>query len=271
MTPVAPSLRRFVGHLPVVLALGCGSGAHGYSLDVGTDDGGTSLVLGAGDANVAGAFDAHIEQNHITVTFVTLSCTGPCADVVAVPTGGQAPYTFKWDDGSTSATKEVCPTSSTHYSVKVADSGATGELASAPQTVQVSLAANVIACPDGGSSDAGGDAQVPLSITVPGVSDIWLAGQPDGSFLPDTTNGGKDVAPTNSPVEVNVTAGRTLTFSATGSTSYTGGICNGPSPDGGCIITINSGPGDGLSASQGIPADALIGVFVGPGAPTAEA
>ncbi len=107
---VAPGPFRFVGLLPVTLAVGCGgSGSNGYSLDVGTDDSGPGLVLSAGDASGPGAFDAHIEQNHIAVTFVTLSCAGPCADVVAVPTGGGAPYTFKWDDGSTVATRHVCP------------------------------------------------------------------------------------------------------------------------------------------------------------------
>ncbi len=162
---VTPSLRRFVGLLPITLALGCGSsGGNRYSLDVGSDDGGPSLVLGAGDASVLGAFDAHIEQNHIAVTFVTLSCTGPCADVVAVPTGGQAPYTFKWNDGSTSASHHVCPTTSTSYFVKVTDTGRLGELARPAETVQVPLAANVVACPDGGASDA----QAPLDSGLSG-------------------------------------------------------------------------------------------------------
>jgi hypothetical protein len=148
---------RFAGLLPVALALGCGSsGRAPYSLDVGSDDGGAPISLGSGlDARAQGALDAHIERNHITVTFVTLSCAGPCADVVAVPTGGQAPYTFKWDDGSASASRHVCPTSSTSYSVKVTDTGTSGELARAAQTVQVPLAANVVACPDGGARDAG--------------------------------------------------------------------------------------------------------------------
>lgn len=77
------SLFRSLGLLPLLFGLGCGGGGGaGYNLDVGSDDGGASLALGAaGDASVSG-FDAHIEQNHITVTFVTVGCTGPCADVV---------------------------------------------------------------------------------------------------------------------------------------------------------------------------------------------
>jgi hypothetical protein len=152
---VASSL-WFLGLLPVALALGCGSsGGNGYSLNVGTDDGGASFLPGSDDASTTGGLDAHIEQDHITVTFVTLTCAGPCADVVAVATGGQAPYTFKWDDGSTSASRHVCPTSSTDYFVNVTDTGTAGELAQPAETVQVPLQANVIACPDGGSSDRG--------------------------------------------------------------------------------------------------------------------
>jgi hypothetical protein len=69
---------------------------------------------------------------------------------------------------------------------------------------------------------------------------------------------------------VPVVAGTTLTFSATGSTSYTGGICYGPSPDGGCLVTIDGGPANGISSVQ-VAADALIGVFAGAGMPGAQA
>ena len=117
------------------------------------------MVLPGTDASGPGAFDAYIEQNHVTVTFITLSCSGKCATVEAVGTGGYPPYMFKWDDGSKSAMRQFCPTSSTNYNVKVTDTGTSGELARAPETVQVPLAANVLACPDGGllaCSDGGG-------------------------------------------------------------------------------------------------------------------
>jgi hypothetical protein len=90
---------------------GCGSvGSGGFAGNVGTYDPDGGLFLRPGDASSPGALDAHIEQNHITVTFVTVSCAGPCADVVAVATGGHAPYTFAWDDGSTSASRHLDPT-----------------------------------------------------------------------------------------------------------------------------------------------------------------
>jgi hypothetical protein len=111
--------------------------------------------------------DAHIEQSHITVTIVTVSCSGPCADVVAVAAGGHAPYSFLWDDGSTSASRTVCPTSSTHYDVRVTDTGTSGELARPAQTVDVPLGAHVVACPDAGAADGGShDASPPVCTTM---------------------------------------------------------------------------------------------------------
>jgi hypothetical protein len=70
--------------------------------------------------------------------------------------------------------------------------------------------------------------------------------------------GGGDTAPADSPVEVPVAGASTLTVSASGGTSYTGGFCVGSSPDGGCTVLLASqGPDNGLSSL-----DALIGVFL---------
>ncbi|HEX4447057.1 MAG TPA: hypothetical protein VH044_09980, partial [Polyangiaceae bacterium] len=81
---------RFVGLLTATIATGCGSSREG-SLYVGADDAGT-FDPGSGDAAGPGAFDAHVEDNHVTVTFVTLGCTNDCATVQAVGTGGYPPY-----------------------------------------------------------------------------------------------------------------------------------------------------------------------------------
>jgi hypothetical protein len=136
--------------------VGCGSsGRDGYSVFVGTDEGGASFP-GSDDASGQEPLDAHVEQNDVTVTFVTLSCASACADVEAVGTGGHPPYTFTWDDGSTTATRQVCPASTTRYSLKVTDTGTSGEFPRPAETVQVPLTADVIACP-GGGSDAGSE------------------------------------------------------------------------------------------------------------------
>jgi hypothetical protein len=148
---------RRLALLLAAAAAGCGSsGGNGYSLDVGADDGGTSPGFGLGGDAAVSDLQAHIEQNHMTVTFVTVSCAGPCADVVAVAAGGQPPYAFRWEDGSTSASRHVCPSASTRYAVTVTDTGTTGELAQGAQSVQVPLAADVLACPDGGGAGDGG-------------------------------------------------------------------------------------------------------------------
>jgi hypothetical protein len=139
-----------------LLACGSSEGPVLSGAGPGGDDGGSRFLT---DANASGPLDAFIENgSHVAVKIVTLACSGDCATVQAVGTGGHPPYAFKWEDSSTSATRQVCPTSSTNYSVKVTDMGTTGELARAPDTVQVPLTADVLACPDGGTTDgsAGG-------------------------------------------------------------------------------------------------------------------
>lgn len=100
------------------------------------------------------------------------------------------------------------------------------------------------------------------NLTVAGTTDLWLAGQPNGTAL----HGGFisfDTAPTNSPVlasnGLNLTAGSYLTFSATGSTNYDG--CSGLSPDGNGCRNISTNGFFSISSYNG-PINALIGVFV---------
>lgn len=107
---------------------------------------------------------------------------------------------------------------------------------------------------------------------VPGISDIWLAGQPNGTVL----NGGfpgSDVAPTNSPVlattGLNLAAGSYLTFTASGSTDYNG--CASPTPDGGLPCGAAPIPGAfGVSGYNG-PVNALVGVFLDASVPAGAA
>lgn len=105
-------------------------------------------------------------------------------------------------------------------------------------------------------------------LTVAATTDIWLAGQPDGSSV--TGFFGTDVAPGNSPVSVAVSGGNVFTFSASGTTSVDGSCFAGP--DGGCYtdqysFSDNTSLPNGISSYAG-PASALIGVFVGPGTPS---
>jgi len=144
----------------------CGSGGGAGPVgEVGTYAPDASGAFAGDDASASGALGAHIEDNHVTVSFITLACAGDCADVQAIATGGQAPYTFAWDNGSTNPARHVCPTSSTSYHVKVTDTARTGELEQAAETAQASLTANVLACPDasmpGCDEDGGGMAIAP--------------------------------------------------------------------------------------------------------------
>jgi hypothetical protein len=130
---------------------GCGSAAKGGGAgEVGTYDLEGGVFLG-GDASVAPALDAAIEEDHVAVKFITLTCAGGCADVEAVGIGGNPPYAYTWEDGSRTASRHVCPSSSTNYSVTITDTAITGELARGAETARASVTADVLACPDAGS------------------------------------------------------------------------------------------------------------------------
>jgi hypothetical protein len=178
------------GLVVIPLALGCGrtSGAN-YNLDVGSDDGGPPFGFSGTDGGQG--LDAYIEQGHIAVTFITLSCSGPCADVQAVATGGNAPYRFVWEDGSTSAMRHVCPTSSTNYRVTVSDSGMSGEFFRAPETTTVPLSATVMACPDGG---------IPACVSNPSFEGTAVSEGVDAAPWVTCTSGGVDTAITNQSI-----------------------------------------------------------------------
>jgi hypothetical protein len=164
------STRRWSPVLAMLVAafvVGCGSSGNQYNLVVGADDGGPGFF---GDASAPGALDAYIEQGHVSVKIITLTCSGDCATVQAVGTGGYPPYTFRWDDGSTTPVRQVCPSANASYFVKVSDTGSSGELARPPQSEQVPLTANVLACPDASMTTAACDssARVPKAGTYAG-------------------------------------------------------------------------------------------------------
>jgi hypothetical protein len=141
--------------LAAALMTGCGGTGSSYNLPVGSDgSGGTDGAFSGEDASASGPLDAEIDENHVAVKFVTPSCAGDCATVEAVASGGSPPYGYAWEDGSTNPTRTVCPTSSTNYSVKVSDTGSTGEFTRARQVVQVALKANVLSCADAGATEA---------------------------------------------------------------------------------------------------------------------
>jgi hypothetical protein len=109
-------------------------------------------------------------------------------------------------------------------------------------------------------------------VTVPGLADIWLAGQPNGTIL----NGGfpgDDVAPTNSPVlastGLDMTAGSYLTVAVTGATDYNGCASTTPDGGGGCGNLLYPAA-LGVSGYNG-PINALVGVFLDASVPSGAA
>jgi hypothetical protein len=263
---------RLLGFLGTSLALGCGAGGGtNHSLDVGSGDGGRSFEPSETDGG-QGAFDAHIEQGQVAVKLVTLSCSGDCATVEAVGTGGYPPYTFAWDDGSTNPVRQVCPTATARYSVTVADTGAAGEFPRPAETAQASVTADVLACPDAGvtstatcdsgaatpkagtytgpytSRDLGGLQTGSLTLTFANPSGTQLSGSFGADLIGVLHNAGSFTGSVNCSTGAIVVGGTsdedqlyvyTMTFdpsteSLTGTWSYTCPTgCNGQSSDGG--------------------------------------
>ena len=91
-------------------------------------------------------------------------------------------------------------------------------------------------------------------LNVPGTSNPFLAGMPNG-----TTSPGGDSAPAQSPVLfAGFSGGDTLTFSVTGSVSFTNGASGSP-PDGGSVFA--RGTENGISDFN-LPLNLLLGVFL---------
>ena len=106
---------------------------------------------------------------------------------------------------------------------------------------------------------------VTVGAVVVGSSDPWLAGMPDGS-----TASGSDIAPDHSPVlveDLDFIPGTTMTFSATGWSSFAGVNADNQTPDGTTPTTHGSGAENGISDYK-VPIDALVGVFLTDALPT---
>jgi PEP-CTERM motif len=103
------------------------------------------------------------------------------------------------------------------------------------------------------------------AVIVPGTSNIWLAGMPDG-----TSAGSGDAAPAQSPVlAMAVTPGMIFSFSTTGMVSN-GSCCPLEAPDGGPVISHSAGAQHGMS-NMTAPINSLIGVFLSAAQPDLSA
>lgn len=101
-------------------------------------------------------------------------------------------------------------------------------------------------------------------LVVPGTSDIWLAGTPDG-----TAASLEDVAPGQSPVLAGgVVAGGSYSFVVTGSVNNFPGP-SGLGPDGGQFYEHSTGAENGLSGLHA-PINSLVGVFLDSSSPLGQ-
>lgn len=97
-----------------------------------------------------------------------------------------------------------------------------------------------------------------VAVSVPGTSNPWLAGMPDG-----TQANFNDFAPGQSPVEITglgFAPGEFITFFAAGDVSN-GPCCGLVDPDGGSLTSLNLGAEHGMSDATA-PINALMGVFL---------
>jgi hypothetical protein len=108
--------------------------------------------------------------------------------------------------------------------------------------------------------------QITIPVTVPGWSDPWLAGMPDGATASCWEPEGCDVAPKQSPQEVMglcLWPGEYLLFQASGGVGHCGG-CTLEPPDGGYPTNHNWDDDLGENGISDViaPYDCLLGVFL---------
>jgi hypothetical protein len=152
------------------LAICCACSADGADrrLRVGTEGAGDDGHGGGGfggsgpgrDGGVTGTWQAlsvHVEDiDAMTIEVITLACAGDCAEVEAVASGGNPPYAFEWEDGSTRATRRVCLDADATVSVSATDTAVDAdEFHYDAHSVTAELSARVLDCADGGDRDAG--------------------------------------------------------------------------------------------------------------------
>lgn len=148
---------------------GAMSGASGSAGDSGASgSGGVSGVGGAGVGGVGGALVpgagtgglvARIEDTAaLTVEIVTVRCAGECVDVIAVAEGGRPDYRFTWENGSTNATRTLCPSADASFNVTVTDTEVIDSEFSRPaQTAEARVSADVLDCASNPEPGAGSE------------------------------------------------------------------------------------------------------------------
>jgi hypothetical protein len=197
--------------------------------------------IGAGGAAAGAADDSlHVrveDSQKMTIKVVTLTCSGDCADVEAVAEGGHAPYTFRWEDGSTAARRQLCPNASTQFSVSATDTQIdSSEFAYAAHTATASVTANVLDCAGASIAADGGMDTVSVYWTTWTSVTNGSPGSADGTLSPP--GGMVHVAYTGEAVAPSAITGQpstlligVVTFTPV-STFQSSTVTNAPPPSG---------------------------------------
>jgi hypothetical protein len=176
------------GLAPVAAALalaGCGSsgsgpvfgggdlGADGALLDASSDGGSAPSDSGLIHVTVDGA-------SRLAVDIVLVGCQAGCANVRAVVSGGNPPYTLRWSDGSQAPARMICGGADAgSYQVTASDTASSGgEFPHPQETATASLSSAALGCGgdagaqsstvywarwSGGDAGASGNAQATIS------------------------------------------------------------------------------------------------------------
>jgi hypothetical protein len=108
---------------------------------------------GRSDADASASLRAHVERpDGLRVSLLTLSCDGPCAEVVAVAEGGNPPYSFAWRDGVAGESRQLCAGEhETTFVVEVTDTAILdGEFGYEAQRTTADVRVDALSCPDAG-------------------------------------------------------------------------------------------------------------------------
>jgi hypothetical protein len=123
-------------------------GVAGQGSLIGSTSGHAAVGVGAREVDL----NVHVEDaKKLTLTLVTLACAGDCADIEAVASGGNPPYTYAWEDGSKDAKRHVCLDSSKSLRISATDTAiVAAEFGYVAHTASADVQATVMACSDAG-------------------------------------------------------------------------------------------------------------------------
>ncbi len=137
----------------------------------------------------------------ITVAGAITICSGQPATITAVPAGGTPPYTFLWNNASTTSSQVVNPLSTTTYTCTATDANG---CPSAPQSVIVTV-------------------RPPLSITITGGNVTLCPGQSTSLFASGSGGNGGPYGYTWTPFAL----GNPINVSPSATTTYTCSVSDG--------------------------------------------